>query len=210
MRPKIVIVVVTLGLFVFGTLFVIRQTTERSTRNSEPQSTPSDTTQPNETLASTKAQPVAELAAAPPGSGTSSAATNSIASAEDAHQAYVEQRTAELMDIAMTDDRANLDTILSELNNRDPEIRKAALEAAIQFGSRDAIPKLADAASQTDDPSEKAAIADAIEFLKLPSLTEIHAQSSSQPVANNAAASPKPARRGTLVRRVQSAPPPNQ
>jgi len=68
------------------------------------------------------------------------------------------------MDVAMTDDRANLDIILSELNNRDPEIRKAALEATIQFGSRDAIPKMADAASQTDDPSEKAAIADAIEF----------------------------------------------
>ena len=30
------------------------------------------------------------------------------------------------MDIAMTDDPANLDTILSELTNRDPEIRKAA------------------------------------------------------------------------------------
>jgi len=206
MRPKIVIIVVTLGLFVFGTLFALRQTTERSTRNSEPQSTPSNTTQPNDTLASAKAQPVTERAAAPPGSGTPSA-TNSTASAEDAHQAYVEQRTAELMDIAMTDDRANLDTILSELNNRDPEIRKAALEAAIQFGSRDAIPKMADAASQTDDPSEKAAIADAIEFLKLPSLTEIHAQSSSQPVANNADAKAKPARRGTLVRRVQSAPP---
>ena len=110
----------------------------------------------------------------------------------------------------MTDDRANLDTILSELSNRDPEIRKAALEATIQFGSRDAIPKLADAVSQTDDPNEKAAIADAIEFLKLPSLTEIHAQSSSQPAANNATAAPKPARRATLARRVQSAPPPNQ
>jgi len=206
MRPKIVILILTLGLIVFGTLFAIRQTTDRSTRNSEPQSTPSNTTQPNDTLPSAKAQPVTERAAAPPGSGTSSA-TNSTASADDAHQAYVEQRSAELMDIAMTDDRANLDTILSELNNRDPEIRKAALEAAIQFGSRDAIPKLADAASQTDDPSEKAAIAEAIEFLKLPSLTEIHAQSSSQPVANSADAKAKPARRGTLVRRVQSAPP---
>jgi HEAT repeat protein len=114
------------------------------------------------------------------------------------------------MDIAMTDDRANLDTILSEMSNRDPEIRKAALEATIQFGSRDAIPKLADAISQTDDPNEKAAIADAIEFLKLPSLTEIRAQSSSRPAANNTTAAPKPARRATLARRIQSAPPPNQ
>ena len=207
MRPKIVIVVITLGLFVFGTLFAIRHSADRSTRNSEPEQTPSNTTQPGDTLASTKAQPVAERAAAPPGSGTPPA-TNATASAEDARQAYVEQRTAELMDMAMTDDRANLDTILSELNNRDPEIRKAALEATIQFGSRDAIPKIAEAALQTDDPNEKAALADAIEFLKLPSLTEIHAQS--QPIANNAATSPKPARKGTLVRRVQSGPPSNQ
>ena len=209
MRPKIIIIVVTLGLIVFGTLFAIRQSANRSTRNSEPQPTASTTTQPSDALASAKAQSVTERAAAPSGSGTPSAA-NSTTAAEDAHQAFVEKRTAELMDIAMTDDRANLDIILSELNNRDPEIRKAALEAAIQFGSRDAIPKLADAVSQTDDPNEKAALTDAIEFLKLPSLTEIHAQSSSQPVANSAPGAPKPARKGTLARRVQPAPPPNQ
>jgi HEAT repeat protein len=114
------------------------------------------------------------------------------------------------MDMAMTDERTNLDTILSELSSRDPEIRKAALEATIQFGSRDAIPKMTDAISQTDDPNEKAALADAIEFLKLPSLTEIHAQSRTQPNGNSAAGAAKPARRGTLARRVQSAPPQNQ
>ena len=51
------------------------------------------------------------------------------------------------------------------------------MEAAIQFGSRDAIPKLTDAASQTDDAKEKADIMDAIEFLKLPSASEVVAQS---------------------------------
>jgi HEAT repeat protein len=203
MRPRIVIIVITLGLFVFGTLFAIRQSADRSTRNSEPQSASTGITQPSESLASAKAQPVAEHAAAP-------TVTKSTASAEEAHQAYVEQRSAELMDIAMTDDRTNLDIILSELTNRDPEIRKAALEATIQFGSRDAIPKMADAASQTDDPNEKAAIADAIEFLKLPSLTEIRAQSSSNSIVNSHAAGSKLARKGTLARRVQSPPPPNQ
>jgi hypothetical protein len=207
MRPKIVVIVITLGLFVFGTLFAIRQSADRSTKNSEPQPAIAGTTPLSDSLASAKAQPVAERATAPTGSGAPTA-TNSTPSAEEAHQAYVEQRSAELMDIAMTDERANLDIILSELNNRDPEIRKAALEATIQFGSRDAIPKMADAAAQTDDPKEKAAIADAIEFLKLPSLTEIRAQS--QGVANNAGTAPKSARKGTLVRRVQPAPSSNQ
>ena len=113
------------------------------------------------------------------------------AASEDAQKSYVEQRSTQLMDLAMNDDRASLDTILSELTNRDPDIRKAALEATIQFGSRDAIPKLADAVSQTDDPKEKASLNDAIEFLKLPSLTEINAQSHKSGSAQAARPSPK-------------------
>ena len=80
------------------------------------------------------------------------------------------------MDLAMADDSDSLNTILSELTNRDPQIRKAALEACVQFGSRDAIPRLSDVVSQTDDPKEKAEIVEAIEFLKLPSATELIAQ----------------------------------
>ncbi len=97
-------------------------------------------------------------------------------SSEARHQAFVETRTAELMDLAMNDDRESLNTILSELNNRDPQVRKAAVEAAVQFGSRDAIPNLMDAAAQTDDPQEKADIMEAIQFLKLPTLSEAAAQ----------------------------------
>jgi len=206
MRPKIVIIVLALGLFVFGTLFAVRQSADRSTGKSDLQPTASSTTQPGNNVATEKVQPVPEAAAVPPKSGTQPAAQPAT---EDAHEAYVEKRSAELMDIAMTDERTNLDIILSEISNRDPEIRKAALEATIQFGSRDAIPKLADAISQTDDPNEKAALADAIEFLKLPSLTEIRAQSSAQPKGNSTTAT-KPARKGTLARQVQSAPTPNQ
>jgi hypothetical protein len=104
------------------------------------------------------------------------AASNSGATPEEQHDAYVEKRTEELMDLAMAEDSDSLNTILSELTNRDPQIRKAALEACIQFGSRDAIPKLSDVVSQTDDPKEKAEIVEAIEFLKLPSATEVIAQ----------------------------------
>jgi len=110
---------------------------------------------------------------------------SSVPSDEDSptarHKAYVESRVDELMGLAMNDDSTSLDTILSELTNRDPEIRKGALEATIQFGSRDAIPKMLDAALQTDDPREKAEIADAIEFLKMPSLTETLAQTRGVP-----------------------------
>jgi hypothetical protein len=46
------------------------------------------------------------------------------------------------------------------------------VEAAVQFGSRDAIPRLQKAVAQAEDPKEKSAILDAIEFLKLPTLAE--------------------------------------
>ena len=88
------------------------------------------------------------------------------------HETYVEKRVAELQDLAMDDDPKSLQIILSELTNRDPEIRQAAVDATMQFGSRDAIPKLTDAALQTDDAAERAAILQAAEFLKLPSYRE--------------------------------------
>ena len=93
--------------------------------------------------------------------------------AKGRHEDYVRRRISTLEDLAMDNDSSSLDVILSELTNADPQIRKAALEATIQFASRDAIPKLAEVASQTDDPQEKIALKDAIEFLKLPSLTEV-------------------------------------
>jgi len=70
----------------------------------------------------------------------------------------------------MNDDTNSLHTILSELNNPDPEIRQAALDATIQFGATNAIPGLEAAALWNENPEEKKQIADAIEFLKLPQL----------------------------------------
>ncbi len=94
-------------------------------------------------------------------------------SAEEAkHEAYVEARTAELRDLGRKSDAASLATLLSEVRNRDPEIREAALEALSQSGNRSAIPGLQQAAAQTENPEEKKAIQEVIEFLKLPTLTE--------------------------------------
>ncbi len=92
------------------------------------------------------------------------------------HEEYVDQRVAEMMDLAMNDDAQSLNSILSELSNNDPDIRNGAIEAVKQFGSLDAIPKLEAAASKTDSPSEKKTLEDAIEFLKLPSLTAKNTQ----------------------------------
>lgn len=190
MRAKVVIMVAVLGLPIFGALFAFHKNAAGSATVSNPS--------PRQAASPAKTEPAEESPVVTAKSAIQPDNKSTFAS-EDAHKAYVEQRSSQLMDLAMNDDRTSLDTILSELTNRDPEIRKAALEAAIQFGSRDAIPKLADAASQTDDPNEKAALNDAIEFLKLPSLTEINAQSP-KPIGN--AHAPKPAHKITLGKRL--------
>jgi HEAT repeat protein len=81
---------------------------------------------------------------------------------------YILERKAELTDLAMSDNPANLKTILSELENPEPEIRQAALSATIEFRSKDAIPQLQMEMNWATDPEEKVAIKKAIEFLELP------------------------------------------
>jgi hypothetical protein len=89
-----------------------------------------------------------------------------LATDEESHGEYVSRRTAELMDLAMSDDSNSLNVILSELNNLDAEIREAAIIATVQFKSADAIPALQDAYTRADDPEEKISIRKAIEFLE--------------------------------------------
>jgi hypothetical protein len=104
------------------------------------------------------------------------------ASPDRTHQAYVAGRISLLQQLSMDDQSSSLQTILGELTNRDPEIRKAAREATVQFASRDAIPQLLEAAAQTEDPAEKQELIEAAEFLKLPSLTEVMQQRGIKPV----------------------------
>ena len=100
--------------------------------------------------------------------GTSNLATGP----SPVHANYVRQRAAELNALAMKNDSASRDAILAELQNPDPQIRKAALEAAIQTGDRSVVPRLQEIAAQTEDAGEKAEILEAIEYINLPSLSE--------------------------------------
>lgn len=92
------------------------------------------------------------------------------------HARLVRKRVNELYSLAMNNDTASRDVILSEMKNPNTVIRKAALEAAIQFDDRSVVPYLKEIADQTEDPREKVAILDAIDYINLPSLTEHIAQ----------------------------------
>ncbi len=176
MRPKVLLPVVLMSFLLLALFAFVAKQPSSSLHNQNSQLKIENTEEAPGPIDSKKpaTQPAApSLVKAKANQEPAENDTNSVA---EQHQLYVEKRIDELMDLAMTDEPQSLNTILSELTNRDPDIRKAALEAAKQFGSRDAIPKLMDVVSQVDDPKEKHDILDAIEFLKTPSATEVIAQ----------------------------------
>lgn len=92
------------------------------------------------------------------------------------HEKYVEEMADKLSRLGMMDDAASREAIMAEFKNPDRRIRQEALDAIIQFGDRSVIPRLEEIAAQTEDPIEQKEIIDAIEYIKLPSLTEYLAE----------------------------------
>jgi len=84
------------------------------------------------------------------------------------------RRIAELRDLAAAKEDGSLGAILSELSNPDVEVRRAALDATVEFGDRGAIPALQGAMESNPDPQEKVNIQKGITFLQLPTLTELN------------------------------------
>lgn len=91
----------------------------------------------------------------------------------DQHEALLAARIAELKSLSRKTDDASLATLLSEVKSPDEETRQAALDAISQSGRRAALPGLRELAAQTEDRQEKQAIEETIEFLSLPTLTEV-------------------------------------
>jgi hypothetical protein len=65
-------------------------------------------------------------------------------------------------------DPATPELLLNKVTSREPEVRKAAVEALVQLNATNVIPGLEQALNQTDDTREKAILLEAINYLKLP------------------------------------------
>jgi hypothetical protein len=61
--------------------------------------------------------------------------------------------------------------LLDKVRHREPEVRKAALDGLVQLNDTNAVPGLQEAAALAQDPREKVAILNAIDYLNLPSVT---------------------------------------
>lgn len=100
------------------------------------------------------------------------AGTNALSEKEIAHQKEIHRVIEQFVSLQMNSDAASLATLLAGLTNAEPQIRKAALNAVIQFNERSAVPALQKIADATSDPFEKVDILKAIDYIKLPSFTE--------------------------------------
>lgn len=65
-------------------------------------------------------------------------------------------------------DPATPDLLLAKITHKEPEVRKAAVEALVQLNATNAIPGLEQALALTEDPHDKIALMEAIDYLKLP------------------------------------------
>jgi hypothetical protein len=157
MRPKIVIIILVAGLAgVIGILLIKHR------------GAPPPAAAP---IAIAEAKPAAPQTApaitnVPP--PAPAPATNTLT--PEQRQTAIDAETARLQQWSMNDDPASLSSILADLTNSEKEIREAAIEAAEQFGSTNAIPILKNLAANDADPKEKAALLDAANFISLPSI----------------------------------------
>src|ERR1041385_3321778 len=149
MRPKCVALVIGITAFLIAGLSALRQhdqskdsAADAISRQSLPAGGMQETAQTPDPTKTIPTDTEGTIVGTRPTNGTTSTtAPKSVAASETlSHEEYIEQRVGELMDLGMSDDPSSLKTILSEVNNAEPEIRKAAIEAAKQFGSADAIP----------------------------------------------------------------------
>ncbi len=188
MRPKFVFALILSTALILGATLFLKQhlqntatpSTKAEIKNFVPESDASP--QPPFPPAKAEALPapvmtdvvtsVAAPAFTPPAS--TSVATN--AQTPEEHQAAIDAETDRLQEWSTSDDPASLPNILNDLTNADKEIRVAAIEAAKQFGSADAIPALKADAEATDDIQEKIDYLEAADFLSLPGISDSSVQ----------------------------------
>jgi hypothetical protein len=113
---------------------------------------------------------VASVAPPPAPAPVPAAPVSTNALTPEQRQAAIDAETDRLQQWSMDNDPASLSNILADLTNPEKEIRDAAIEAAKQFGSTNAIPTLKAVAANTTDTEEQIALLEAANFLSLPSV----------------------------------------
>ena len=156
MRPKVI-----LGLTLFAVLLIGVALLMKRARNTTPPVTVVTTTPAPQTES--------EL---PPMSVSQPIAPTHVLTDEE-HQAAIDAEVSRLQDWSMSNDPVSLSNILADLTSPEKDIREAAIEAAKQFDSTNAIPALKAAAVNSTNTDEQIEMLQAAEFLTLPSISDL-------------------------------------
>lgn len=158
MRPKFVLALVAFAVFVVAAAIYFKQSPAPPPNQEKTAAVPEPTA------------PSTPVSVVPPPTPVVAPAPKPMTPEDQA--AYIQAESDKLMEWSTQNDPASLSNILSDLTNSTKEVRLAAIEAAKQFGSKEAIPVLqADVASATDT-DEKVALLEAADFLTLPSIAD--------------------------------------
>jgi hypothetical protein len=155
MRPKTVVIILVLAVAVLGGA-VLLKTVLATGGNSEvavdpPAPAPEQTTSPSNGPAK---PPVASIVAT---------------TREEDRQARIDKELDVIRDALLegSTNRVTFAAVLDRLFDPEADVRKAAVETLIHMNDVAAIPKLKEALERIDDMREKAAILEAIDYLKL-------------------------------------------
>ncbi len=176
MRPKIVLLVLLAGLAGITGIVLLKHPAApppAPATQEVPPAAPPIKPEVVAALVMPAPAPAVPVPAAVPPVATNPAPVVDAVDTNALHEAAVQAKIDKLQELQANDDPASLKAILTELVNPDKEVRAAAVEATIQFGDRSAIPVLKDLAATTTDSGEKQALLDAVEFMSLPTMTEI-------------------------------------
>ncbi len=157
MRPKVVLaILLAAGLFV-GMTFLLKS------------NKPAAASAP---VAAAAPVPVAQSApiVAPPPPPTPAPATVVQTQTPEEKAAAIQAEKDRLTHLEWYNDPQSLSNILADLNSPEKEIRMAAIQAAVQFGSTNAIPVLMQAYTNASDFDEKVALHNAADYLALPAV----------------------------------------
>jgi type IV secretory pathway VirB10-like protein len=164
MRPKVVILILLAGLSAVTGMLLIRQRASASApvlSVTAAQPRPAD----NPPAPEKSIHPALPAPAAP-----APLETVKVPLTEEQQQAAIAAETGRLLQWGMMDDAASLSNILADLASPEEKIRSAAIAAAEQYDSTNAIPALQAAADATTNAVELAALREAIRFISLPNL----------------------------------------
>jgi|GEM_PF-1434495 len=185
MRPKIVIILLLVGVAGFAVILFLKPPVKRPPTAEAlvaPPVIPSPETKPASVEVHPPATTPATAAPVNPVKPAQIPFTTPTATGPDA--AEVQAQIDRLEDLQSNDDDASLQAILKELTNTNQLIRHTAIEATIQFGGHTAVPVLKDLAARTADPDEKQELLDAAEFLAQPTLSEARAEKEQERMQN--------------------------